>query len=144
MSLRRTNALLVVVVLAASALLGTACSGADDRDDGASVDDSTPTTTEAPPATTTTLAPVTVTFQAEGTGTANIVYFDDEGLVQQDVTLPWSVDVVYPDGYPTYSLTVTSFTGLPTCRVVQDGEVVVEEVGGSQIAQIATCSADTP
>ncbi|OWY62066.1 hypothetical protein B7486_60415 [cyanobacterium TDX16] len=138
---QRRVAPLFGLMLVASALLLSACS---DADDGAGTDDSTPTTTAAAQATTTTLAPVTITFQAEGTGTANVVYFDDEGLVQEDVTLPWAIDVVYADGYPTYSLTVTSFTGPPTCRVLQDGQVVVEEVGGSQIAQIATCSGDTP
>jgi hypothetical protein len=130
-------------LLLGALLVGGACSGGDDadEDDGVATEDSTPT---SEPETTTTLAPATVTFQAEGTGTANVVYFDDDGSVQQDVTLPWSVDVTYADGYPIYSLTVTSFSGPPTCRIVQDGQVVVEEIGGSQIAQIATCSADAP
>ena len=141
MSRRVVHRMLVAMLALALATSLVSCSDSDGG--GSATDDSiedATTTTRPPPTTTTAPPPVTYTLEAGGEGAGQVTYVDDGEVLNEQVQLPWSLEVVAEDGYPRYSLTVASFTSQATCRIVQAGAVVVEEAAEPD-SFIASCSA---
>lgn len=110
---------------------------------GASTDDFTACMRDA------TDAPETVRegfrLEVEGSGSASLTYSMGGGnTAQQDVTLPWSLEVAdpYPDGQ--YLSAQLQGSGTITCRILSQTDYKLAEVTSSGEYVIATCNHDAP
>ena len=92
------------------------------------------------PASVASAAPVTVAYQAIGSGNATeLVYWDENGAKQTltNVPLPWSKTVSIPQTIPIH-LNVVVPNGEVTCKIAVNGTPTAETKGKYS----ARCNAD--
>jgi len=81
-------------------------------------------------------------LEVNGSGTALLTYSLSGGnLAQEEVTLPWSLEVANPQQYEGQQLLAQlNGTGDITCRILSQTNSVLAEVTSSGAYVIATCS----
>jgi hypothetical protein len=84
-------------------------------------------------------------LEVDGTGTASLTYSLGGGNVaQQEVTLPWGLDVANPFPEGQYLSAQLQGSGSITCRILSPTDYKLAEVTSSGSFVIATCNHEAP